>query len=95
MNKKDFDRIENYLDDQLNENEILDFEKDLMDDLDLEMELNLHSEINEAILEEDIMELRSKLEAIDIPTTADQKRRIRFQSTDQGASPLADRIAGI
>jgi len=80
MNEKDFDRIDNYLDDQLNENEILDFEKDLMDDLDLEMELNLHNEINEAIMEEDVMDLRAKLEAIDIPTTHKEKRKIRFQS---------------
>ncbi len=74
MKEKDFDRIENYLDDQLNENETLDFEKDLMDDLDLEMELNLHNEINEAIMEEDVMDLRAKLEAIDIPKTPQEKR---------------------
>lgn len=79
MNEKEFDRIENYLDNQLNENEILDFEKDLMDDLDLEMELNLHNEINEAIMEEDVMDLRAKLEAIDIPSTNKEKRKIRFQ----------------
>ncbi|WP_372645933.1 tol-pal system YbgF family protein [Ancylomarina sp.] len=78
MDEKNFDRIDNYLDDQLNENEILDFEKDLMDDLDLEMELNLHNEINEAIMEEDVMELRSKLEAIDI-LTPDVKRKVKFQ----------------
>ncbi|RXQ95094.1 hypothetical protein EO244_08580 [Ancylomarina salipaludis] len=78
MNEKDFDRIENFLDGQLSEKEILDFEKDLMDDLDLEMELNLHSEINEAIMEDDVMELRSKLEAIDIPTTPEEKRKAKF-----------------
>jgi len=78
MNEKDFDRLENYLDGELNENEILDLEKDLMDDLDLEMELNLHNEINDAIMEEDVMELRSKLEAIDIPTPK-EKRKVRFQ----------------
>lgn len=80
MNEKKFDRIENYLDDQLNENQILDFEKDLMDDLDLEMELNLHTEINEAIMEEDVMELRAKLEAIDVPASPEAKRKSRFQS---------------
>ena len=79
MNEKNFDRIENYLDDQLNENETLDFEKDLMDDLDLEMELSLHNEINEAIMEEDVMDLRAKLEAIDTPTTPQEKRKTRFQ----------------
>ncbi|MCZ4693670.1 hypothetical protein DWB61_00175 [Ancylomarina euxinus] len=78
MDEKNFDRIDNYLDGLLNENEILDFEKDLMDDLDLEMELNLHNEINEAIMEEDVMELRSKLEAIDIPAPI-EKRKARFQ----------------
>ena len=78
MNEKNFDRIENYLDDQLNEKETLDFEQNLMDDLDLEMELNLHSEINEAIMEEDVMDLRAKLEAIDIPVTHKEKRKIRF-----------------
>lgn len=78
MNEKNFDRIENYLDGQLNENETLDFEKDLMDDLDLEMELNLHNEINEAIMEEDVMELRAKLEAIDPPTTPEEKRARKF-----------------
>lgn len=80
MNEKEFDRIENYLDNQLNENEILDFEKDLMNDLDLEMELNLHNEVNKAIMEEDVMDLRAKLEAIDIPSTNQEKRKVRFQS---------------
>ena len=78
MNEKEFDRLENYLDGELNENEILDLEKDLMDDLDLEMELNLHAEINEAIMEEDIMDLRSKLEAMEIPSTTEEKRRVKF-----------------
>jgi len=78
MNDKDFDRLENYLDGELNENEILDLEQDLMDDLDLEMELNLHKEINEAIMEEDVMDLRSKLEAIEIPSTTEEKRKMKF-----------------
>ena len=50
-----------------------------MNDLDLEMELNLHNEINEAIMEEDVMDLRAKLEAIDIPSTPKEKRKSRFQ----------------
>lgn len=78
MNEKNFDRLENYLDDELNEKEILDLEKDLMDDLDLKMELNLHTEINEAIMEEDIMDLRSKLKAIEIPSTTEEKRKMKF-----------------
>lgn len=95
MNEKDFDRIENYLDDQLNENEILDFEKDLMNDLDLEMELNLHSEINEAIMEEDVMELRAKLEVIDIPTTPAEKRKVKFQGKSRIAAASMILLIGL
>ncbi len=80
MNDEKFDRIENYLDDQLDETQFLDFEKDLMDDLDLEMELNLHKEIDEAIMEDDVMELRSKLEAIDIPSTPIRRRKVKYSS---------------
>jgi len=95
MNEKNFDRIENYLDGQLNENENLDFEKDLMDDLDLEMELNLHNEINEAIMEDDIMDLRSKLEAIDIPTTHEEKRKIKFLSKWRVAAASMTLLIGL
>ena len=78
MDEMNFDRIENFLDGELSKDQLKEFEKDLLEDPDLQMDLDLHKEVNEAIMEQDIMDLRSKLEAIEIPPTETQKRKNKF-----------------
>lgn len=73
-----FDRIEDFLDGDLTDDQLKAFEQDLLDDEDLQMELDLHSEVDEAIMEEDIMDLRCKLEAIETPPNPTQKRKLKF-----------------
>ena len=73
-----FDRIEDFLDGDLNQEQLKEFEQNLLDDSDLQMELDLHQEIDEAIMETDIMDLRSKLEAIETPTNPSKKRKLKF-----------------
>ncbi|MFA8433923.1 MAG: hypothetical protein ACEPOZ_05355 [Marinifilaceae bacterium] len=76
MNEKlNFERIEEFLDGDLTGDELMEFEQDLLDDSDLQMELDLHEEINMAIMEDDVMDLRAKLEAIE-PPASDKKRRL-------------------
>lgn len=78
MDEMNFDRIEDFLEGDLNHEELTELEQDLLDDLDLKMEMDLHKDINEAIIENDIMDLRSKLEAIEPPPTIRQKRKFEF-----------------
>lgn len=78
MNEMNFDRIEDFLDGDLSENQLKEFEKDLLDDSDLQMDLDLHMEVNQAIMEEDVMDLRNKLEAIETPPSPTQKRKFKF-----------------
>jgi tetratricopeptide (TPR) repeat protein len=78
MNEMNFDRIEDFLDGDLTENQLKEFEKDLLNDSDLQMELDLQREVNEAILEEDVMDLRNKLEAIETPPSPIQKQKMKF-----------------
>lgn len=78
MDEMNFDRIEDFLDGDLNQEQLKEFEQDLLDDSDLQMELDLHQEIDEAIMENDIMNLRSKLEAIETPSTPTEKRKFKF-----------------
>lgn len=73
-----FNRIEDFLDGELTEDQLQEFENELLDDLDLQMELDLHREVDAAIMEQDVMDLRSKLEAIEPPPNSTQKRRIKF-----------------
>lgn len=78
MDEMNFDRIEDFLDGDLTESQLKEFEKDLLEDLNLQMELDLHKEVNEAIMEQDVMDLRSKLEAIKTPPNPAQKRKLKF-----------------
>lgn len=78
MDEMNFDRIEDFLDGDLNQEQLKEFEQNLLDDSDLQMELDLHQEIDEAIMETDIMDLRSKLEAIETPPTPSRKRKLKF-----------------
>ncbi|MFA9371701.1 MAG: tol-pal system YbgF family protein [Labilibaculum antarcticum] len=78
MDEMNFDRIEDFLDGDLTENQLKEFEKDLLEDLDLQMELDLHTEVNDAIMEQDVMDLRSKLEAIETPHNPAEKRKLKF-----------------
>ncbi len=73
-----FDRIEDFLDGDLTESQLKEFEKELLEDSELQMELDLHMEVNEAIMEQDVMDLRAKLEAIEIPSNPTQKRKLKF-----------------
>lgn len=68
-------RIDEYLLNYLNDKEQLEFEEQLFEDLRLKSELDLNSEINGAILEEDIMNLRGSLSDIIHEDKADTKIR--------------------
>lgn len=79
MNEKfNFEKIEGFLDSDLTGDELLEFEKELLEDPDLSMEVDLHREIDMAIQEEDIMDLRSKLEAIEPPKSEKKRRGILY-----------------
>lgn len=78
MDEMNFDRIENFLDGDLTESQLKEFESELLDDSDLQMNLDLHKEVNEAIMEQDVMDLRSKLEAIETPLNPTKKRKLKF-----------------
>lgn len=78
MDEMNFDRIEDFLDDDLNQEQLKEFEQDLLDDLDLQMDLDLYKDVDKAIMETDIMDLRSKLEAIETPPTPSRKRKLKF-----------------
>lgn len=80
MDEMKFDRIEDFLDGELTNDQLQEFEKELLDDPDLQMDLDFHKEVNEAIMETDIMDLRNKLEAIDIPPTETEKRKRQYLS---------------
>ena len=55
------EEIDQYLNGELKSEELDSFETELTNNLDLVAELDLHQEIDQAIREEDIMELRAKL----------------------------------
>lgn len=78
MDEMNFDRIEDFFDGDLTESQLKEFENELLDDSDLQMELDLHMEVNEAIMEQDVMDLRSKLEAINTPPNPARKRKLKF-----------------
>lgn len=78
MSDMNFDRIEDFLDGGLSDDQLKEFEKDLLNDPDLQMELDLHQEVDEAIMENDIMDLRSKLEAIETPPKEQEKRKFKY-----------------
>ena len=59
-----FEWIENYCQEQLNETERKEFETELKHNSDLREEFKLHQEINEAISEKDVVNLRDKLQNI-------------------------------
>jgi len=78
MNDMNFNRIDDFLNDELSEDQLKDLEQDLLDDSDLQMELDLHQEVEAAIMEEDVMNLRSKLESIELPPSEPEKRKRKF-----------------
>ena len=63
-NAEFFEWIENYCQEQLNETEKKEFEEELKRNTDLKEEFKLHQEINTAINEKDIVNLRDKLQNI-------------------------------
>jgi len=75
MDEMNFNRIGDFLDGDLTEGQLKKFEKELLEDPNLQMELDLHQEIDEAIMEQDIMDLRSKLEAIETPPHPTKKQK--------------------
>ena len=78
MDDMNFDRIEDFLDGDLTESQLKEFESELLDDSDFQMELDLHKEVNDAIMEQDVMDLRSKLEAIETPLNPIKSRKLKF-----------------
>ena len=54
MSEMNFDRIEDFLDGGLSDDQLKEFEKDLLDDPDLQMDLDLHQEVDEAIMENEL-----------------------------------------
>ncbi|WP_127344763.1 hypothetical protein [Ancylomarina longa] len=80
MNDTNFDRIEDFLDGELSNEQLKEFEKNLLDDSDLQLELSLHEEVEDAIMEQDVMDLRNKLESIETPPTETKKRKYKYLS---------------
>lgn len=60
------DEIEEYLSSELTEENLASFEEELIVNPDLVAEVQLYKEIDEAVAEEDIMQLRASLESIKI-----------------------------
>lgn len=79
MNEKfDFEKIEGFLSDDLIGDELLEFENQLLDNPDLQQEVDLLQEIDMAIMEDDVMDLRSKLEAIEPPQSPKVRRSMIY-----------------
>lgn len=64
MDSKTVNKIEKYLQGKLSKNDLHDFESRMKSDPDFEREVKLRLEINSALMEKDIMSLRSKLTGI-------------------------------
>jgi tetratricopeptide (TPR) repeat protein len=64
INKDLFELIDQKLYGELNEQELEAFDQELMEDANLQAELELHKEVDEAIMESEVIELRKKLELI-------------------------------
>jgi len=62
--KKKIYLIEKYLDNEINDNERVEFDVLLKDDLAFKKEFNLRKRINHAIQESDVMDLRGKMNGI-------------------------------
>ncbi len=78
MDTKTFEIIDKYLNHELNEKELRDFQKWLENDPDLKKDIELHKEINKAILEKDVMGLRAKIQKIhkeEMKVVADKRRK--------------------
>ncbi len=82
-----FEWIENYCHEQLNETERKEFEAELKSNIELRDEFKLHQEINLAISEKDIVNLRDKLQTI----SQEQKSG----KSTYGAFELLDEFANI
>ena len=76
MTNKDIDK---YLNGQMNPQSEKEFERKLKEDKQLKKEFELHKEINYAIQEDEIIELRDKLEDC---SSGKSKRKIRLNRTD-------------
>jgi len=61
---QDFDDIENYIDHELTDEELAEFENDMYENSDLRADVILHREVNQAVGETDVMDLRAKLKDI-------------------------------
>lgn len=81
-----FEWIENYCHEQLNEIEKLEFDSELEHNSELREELNLHQEIQSAIAEKDVTNLREKLQSI-------SKQKI--DGKENGTFDLLDDFANI
>jgi tetratricopeptide (TPR) repeat protein len=64
MDKQLINKIEMYLDGELNHQESHSFQKSLLEDPELAKEFKLRNEVNQAILDEDIADLRRLLDRI-------------------------------
>ncbi|HSQ86092.1 MAG TPA: hypothetical protein VLM43_15380, partial [Desulfobacterales bacterium] len=77
-----FEEIEQYINAEMNEDAVLSFDAELSNNPDLAAELKLHEEIDSALLESDIMNLRAKLGDISKDVTEDKGKErsifIRF-----------------
>jgi tetratricopeptide (TPR) repeat protein len=64
INKDLYELIDQKLNGELNERELEAFDQELMDDANLMAEFELHQEVDEAIMESEVIELRKKLDLI-------------------------------
>lgn len=89
-------RIDEYLENYLNESDQNQMEEELANDLRLKAELDLNAEINESIMEEDVMNLRNSLSNITKEEKPDSKIRQFIPNTfKQSPSRLIGAAASV
>ncbi len=64
MDAKTFILIEKYLNDELSDDFLLSFKEEMKSNAELRREVQLHKEINEALLDQDTIKLRNELQTI-------------------------------
>ena len=72
------EEIDQYLSNELSDEKLASFEAELAENPDLEAELNLVGEIDKAVAETDIMDLRAKLGAISKEINREEKQKRSF-----------------
>jgi tetratricopeptide (TPR) repeat protein len=90
MDEKSFEKIEDFLENNLTDRDLENFKEKMNNDPELRKECQLRRDINSAICEDDIMDLRSNLENIcsDENSSSKQVRLINFKKYWVAASVI-------